>query len=88
MATVAVTVDCACLARPDMAAIEWLARRRLEARRQGCDMCITAASDELVAMIELAGLGDVLRVEVQRKSEERKEPGRVEEEGELPDLSV
>ena len=88
MATEPVIVDCACMARPDLAAIDWLARKQLEARRCGREVCLRNASLPLLELIWLAGLDGSLRVEVKRKSEEREEAGGVEEEGELPDLSV
>lgn len=83
MATGTVTLNCARITRPDLAAIDRLARIRLGVSRGGCELRLRQPSDDLVALIELAGLGDVLRVEVQRKSEKRKELRRVEEEREL-----
>ena len=83
MATATVTLNCACVEKPDLAAIDLLARIRLGLSRCGCELRLEAPSDDLVALIELAGLGDVLRVEVQRKSEQREELRRIEEEGEL-----
>jgi ABC-type transporter Mla MlaB component len=83
-----VTVSCAHIHAPDIGVVHRLAHMQLCARRSGSELCFTDASDELVALIELAGLGDVLRVEVRRQSEEREEPGRVEEERELPDPPV
>jgi hypothetical protein len=83
-----VTVSCARIEAPDLSVIHQLARMQLCARRGGSELCFSEASDQLLALIELVGLGDVLRVEVRRKAEERKQLGGVEEEGELPDLSV
>ena len=88
MATEPVIVDCACVARPDLAAIDWLARKQLEARRCDRDVCLRNASMPLLQLIWLAGLDGSLRVEVKRQPEERKKPGGVEEECELPDLPV
>ena len=88
MATDTVTLSCAHLGQPDLAVIDRMARICLAARRGGSELRLAEASDELIALIDLAGLGDVLRVDVKRKSEERKEPGRVQEEGELGDPST
>jgi len=85
MATDTVTLSCARIGRPDLGAIDTIARILLGARRGGCEVCLTEASVELLALIELAGLDEVLRVEVKRKPEERKQPGGVEKERELPD---
>jgi len=88
MATVTVTLNCARIKSPDLGAINEIASVQLGMRRCGCEVRLTQACDELVALIDFAGLGGVLRVEVQRKPEERKEPRRVEEEGELADPTV
>ena len=88
MATDTVTLSCARIGKPDLGAVDRLARIQLGARRGGHELCLADASYDLMAMIDFAGLGDVLRVEVKRQSEERKEPGGVEEERELPDPPV
>jgi ABC-type transporter Mla MlaB component len=88
MATGTVTLNCARIERPDLGAIGEIAQVQLGMHRCGCEVRLTQASEELIALIEFAGLGEVLRVEVQRKPEERKEPRRVEEEGELADPTV
>ena len=88
MATDTVTLNCARMKKPDLAAIGEIAHILLEMRHCGCEVRLTQASEELIALIQFAGLGDVLRVEVQRKPEERKEPRRVEEECELADPPV
>ena len=88
MATGTVNLNCARIKRPDLGAIDDIARIHLGVRRSGCDLQLRSADDELRALIEFAGLGEVLRVEVQRKPEQRKEPGRVEEERELPDAPI
>ena len=85
MATGTVTLNCARIARPDLAAIDQIARIQLGVRREGCELRLKQPCDELLALIELAGLSGVLRVQVQRKAEEREQPRRVQEEGELPD---
>ena len=83
-----VNVSCARIQEPDLAAIHQLAHMQLCARRCGRELCFTDASEELVALIELVGLGEVLRVEVKRQAKERKQPDGVEEEGEFPDPPV
>jgi len=88
MATDKVTLSCARLEEPDLGAVDRLARIQLGVRRGGRELCLADASYELMALIDFAGLGEVLRVEVKRQSEERKEPGGVEEERELPDPPV
>jgi len=88
MATDTVTLNCARMKKPDLTAIDQIARMQLCARRGGCDVRLARPSEELIALIQFAGLGDVLRVEVQRKPKERKEPRRVEEECELADPPV
>ena len=88
MATRTVILNCACVQKPDLAAIDELARARLAARRCGCELRLEAPSDDLVALIEFAGLGEVLRVQVRRQAKEWKQFRRVEKESELPDPPV
>lgn len=88
MASGSVRLSCARIGAPELAAIDRLARIQLGARRGGGELRLTQASYELIALIDFAGLADVLRVEVQRKPEEWEEPGGVEEEGELADPPV
>jgi ABC-type transporter Mla MlaB component len=88
MTTGMVNLNCARIKRADLGAIDGIARIQLGVRRSGCDLQLKSASDELMALIEFAGLGDVLRVEVQRKPKQGKEPGGVEEESELPDAPI
>ena len=88
MATQPVIVDCASVSDPDLGVIDLLARLRLAARRRGRELLLRNAGDRLLELIRLCGLGGVLRVEPERETEQRKELGRVEEEGDLGDLSV
>ena len=88
MATETVTLNCARIKKPDLAVIDQIARMQLGAQRCGCALQLARPSDELVGLIEFAGLGVVLGVEVQRQPEEWEEPGCVEEEGELADPTV
>ncbi len=88
MSTEPVIVDCARLAKPHISTLCWLARTQLEARRRGRHVRLRNASAPLLELIWLAGLAGSLRVEVKRQPEERKQPGGVEEEGELSDRPV
>ncbi|HZS24902.1 MAG TPA: hypothetical protein VFA30_07925 [Gaiellaceae bacterium] len=69
-------------------ALDVLARLRLRTRRAGVELTVVYVTDELREVIELAGLGEVLLLELQREPEEREEPLRVEEERQLPDPPV
>ena len=88
MATDKVILSCARIKKPDLGAVDQLARIQLGLRRGGHELCLADASYELMELIDFAGLGEVLRVEVERQAEERKELRRVEEERELPDPPV
>ena len=68
--------------------VDALARLQLEARRSGYEVAVTAAPDDLIELIELAGLSDVLRVEPLREPEQREQRFGVEEERELPDSAA
>jgi ABC-type transporter Mla MlaB component len=85
MATGTVNLSCARITRPDLATIDQIARIQLGVRRHGCELRLEQPCAELVALIELAGLSGVLRVQVHREAEEREQPRCVQEEGELPD---
>ena len=65
-----------------------LAQLQLAARRIGCELLFTGASDDLRRLIGFAGLAETLRVEPRRQAEERKERRRVEEERQLADPSL
>ena len=65
-----VTLDCARIGGSGLAAVDRIARTRLEARRCGCEVVLTNPSEELMELIRFAGLGKcLLGVEVQRKPE-------------------
>jgi len=83
-----VALDCRSIERPSLATIEHIARLQVGLKRGGCELCLGAPSDELLALLAFAGLSEVLRVETEREAKEWKEPGGVEEEGELPDPPV
>lgn len=83
-----VCLDCGPLKAPTAATIDQLARLELVVRRCGCKLELSNADPYLLGLIGLCGLASVLGVEAEREAEERKEPGGVEEEGELADPSV
>jgi hypothetical protein len=88
MANRAYVLDCRRLNEPRLAEIDQICRLKLEARHQGCDLQFRNAGDALLELIALAGLAEVLGVEVERQSEEGEQPRGVEEENHLGDLSV
>lgn len=88
MGTIRLSLDCSRFDGQDLRTIDEIARIRLEAARRGWDLGLVNAGRDLSALIDLAGLGGVLRVQPERKIKKRKEPGRVEEEGELSDPSI
>jgi ABC-type transporter Mla MlaB component len=47
----------------DLVAVDALARLALAARRSGCEVRLRGASHDLLGLVELIGLGDVLREE-------------------------
>ncbi|CAN5288407.1 hypothetical protein BH18ACT4_BH18ACT4_03770 [soil metagenome] len=59
--------------RPDLAAVDALARLQLEARRLGCSIRLVDPSEELCELLTLAGLAEVvgwgLTVQVGREAE-------------------
>jgi hypothetical protein len=67
----------------DFEIVDALARLHLAARRAGYRVDVTAAPDDVLELIELAGLGETLGVEPRGKAEEREEGVGVEEEREL-----
>ena len=88
MGTDKVVLNCACMGKPDLDTIDTIARMQLATRRRGGTLTLYRTATQLLELLDLAGLAEVLRVEVKRKPEEREEPRRVEEEGELSDPSV
>ena len=52
--------------KPDIALVDELARLRLIAKRAGGNVIVRGATSELVELIELAGLTDVISVEMRR----------------------
>jgi hypothetical protein len=68
--------------------VDALARLQLAARRGGYRIEVASAPDEVVELVELAGLSDVLGVEPRRQPEQREERLGIEEERELDDAAV
>ena len=83
-----VCLDCGQCKAPTATTIDQIARLHLAALRCGCELELRNAGPCLLELIGFVGLGEVLRVESRREPEEREQPGRVEEEGELADPSV
>ena len=72
----------------DLRTVDVLTRAHLAGRRMGYELRLCRAPPELVDLIAFVGLADVLGVEARRETEQREEALRVEEEGELGDLSA
>ncbi|MEA2643745.1 MAG: hypothetical protein QOG08_771 [Chloroflexota bacterium] len=85
MRSVKITADCGSVTDPTAATIDQIARLMLAARRCGCELEVKDASPELLELISFVGLSGVLLVEARRQTEQRKQPGSVEEERELSD---
>jgi len=83
-----IVLDCGPLRAPTATTIDQIARLQLAAQRCGCRLELKDAGLELAALIGFCGLSEVLRVEVERQAEERKQFRRIEEEGELDDPSA
>ena len=80
-----VCLDCGHIEAPTAATIDEIARLQLAARRRGCQLELASANPSLLELIGFVGLSGVLRVQARGQAEERKQPGGVEEEGELSD---
>ena len=83
-----VCLDCGPIKHPTAATVDQIARLELVARRCGCELELKNADPCLLELIAFVGLGDVLRVESGRETEQREQPGGIEEKGELHDPSV
>jgi hypothetical protein len=73
---------------PDAQAVEAIARRRLDARREGRCLQVRGVSSELAELLAFCGLSFVLGVEMGGQPEERKERLGVEEERHLDDPAL
>jgi anti-anti-sigma regulatory factor len=86
-----VVCDLTALDRADLAAVDGLARLQLAARRRGRRMRLRGSSRELLLLIALLGLADALPSERRRalgQTEQRKQPGRIQECGEADHPAV
>jgi len=83
-----VCLDCGSLTAPTADTIDQLARLELATRRCGYELELANADPRLLELISFVGLSDVLGVESRRESEQREDPGGIEEESELGDPSV
>lgn len=88
-----VACDVERLGPPDIETVDALARLALAIRRSGCRMELEHASPQLRDLVGLAGLARVLPcarlpLEALGESEEREEPGRVEEERHADDPAL
>ena len=88
MARRAVVCDCAQISEPTLSTIDQLARLELAARQLGYQLQLRHVNAALRELIELFGLADVLRVEVEREPEQGEQPGGVEEEGQFTDATL
>jgi len=82
-----IACDVAALITADATTIDALAQLAFTLRRLGFQFRLRHASDELLELIELVGLGAVLAVEPVGQAEEQEQPLRIEEERELGDYS-
>jgi anti-anti-sigma regulatory factor len=80
----AIVVEAAAL-RADVSTIDALARLQLNAQRIGQSILLRGVPVELRRLIDLAGLGEVLRVEPGGQAEEREHALGVQEERQLLD---
>jgi hypothetical protein len=83
-----VCLDCGQFEHATAATVDRIARLELAARRCGCKLELSNANPYLLELIGFVGLDEVLRVESRRQAEQRKQPGGVEEEGELDDPPI
>lgn len=88
-----IVCDLTAVTQTDVAVVDALCRMRLAAGRRGCQLMLRDASRGLLELIFLMGLTDVVPVarsdgEVERQSEQREHPGRVEEERDPADPPI
>jgi len=88
MAKRPIVLDCQQLANPHLAVLDQLVRLQLALHRDGCELELRNADDSVLDLIGFAGLAEVLRVEMERQPEEREQPRRVEEEGQVGDAPI
>ena len=83
-----IILNCGPLKEPTAATIDQLCRLQLVAHRCRCELELSNANTDLLELIGFVGLRGVLGVESRRQAEQREQPCRVEEEGELGDPAV
>lgn len=71
----------------NLKSVDIIARLQLAAKRLGLQFCLRRASDDLLALLALAGLAEALGLKPVGQPEHREQPRGAEEEGELGDLS-
>lgn len=54
--------DVSAIDRPTRADLEWLARRRLDARRRGYELVLTGVGERLRLLLALTGLDEVFLI--------------------------
>lgn len=88
-----IVCDVGTLGEPDAVIVDALARLQLVALRSGLQVRLRHASDALLELLRLTGLGDVVPldngacIESEGQTEERKEARGVEEEADPGDLT-
>jgi hypothetical protein len=87
MAIDTIILDCARLSRPGLGTIDDIARLRIATQRNGCRLHLANAGTPLLELIQLCGLSEVLGVESRGQAKQRKEPCRVEKEGDVGNLT-
>lgn len=82
-----VVCEVGAFAHPDAVTVDALARLQIMTQRLGRSVRLRHVSGELQELLDLMGLGDVvpccreLRLGMSGQTEQREQPGRVEEEG-------
>lgn len=61
--------DASAIDRPTRADLEWLARRRLDARRRGCELVLTGVGERLRLLLAVTGLDEVFTIAADGTSE-------------------
>jgi hypothetical protein len=77
--------DCRGLPRPTAATIDQIARLKLAARRNGCELELSNADSDLIELLRFVGLARVLGLKLEGQAEQRKQACCIEEERELDD---
>ena len=86
--------DVGAVADPDASTIDVLSRLQLTAQRLGSRLWLRHVRSDLQELLDLAGLNDVLPIaagcslESRGETEEREQPGDVEEKADAGDLSI